>query len=126
MAKPTLSLDPFNTELIKRGVGGVPMTKKEAEIAKSGFVKKDNPATLIDNLQRGLNSFYQTIQAGGLSQQNQPYKVGESPLSKKSSVVEEQEDIFKPSPEIAIQPRVNFDEIAKAAVEEKKTKSRRL
>tara|TARA_R100001440_G_scaffold17025_1_gene28886 strand:+ start:41 stop:1795 length:1755 start_codon:yes stop_codon:yes gene_type:complete len=120
MAKPTLSLDPFNTELMKRGVGGVPMTKKEAEIAKSGFVKKDNPATLIDNLQRGLNSFYQTIQAGGLSQQNQPYKVGESPLSKKSSVVEEQEDIFKPSPEIAIQPRVNFDEIAKAAVEEKK------
>jgi len=120
MAKPTFSLDPFNTELMKRGVGGVPMTRKEAEIAKSGFVKKDNPATLIDNLQRGLNSFYQTIQAGGLSQQNQPYKVGESPLSKKSSVVEEQEDIFKPSPEIAIQPRVNFDEIAKAAVEEKK------
>tara|TARA_R100001480_G_scaffold150623_1_gene151419 strand:+ start:1 stop:1761 length:1761 start_codon:yes stop_codon:yes gene_type:complete len=121
MAKPTLSLDPFNTELMKRGVGGVPMTRKEAVIARSGDIEKpDNPATLIDNLQRGLNSFYQTIQAGGLSQQNQPYKVGESPLSKKSSVVEEQEDIFKPSPEIAIQPRVNFDEIAKAAVKEKK------
>ena len=121
MAKPTLSLDPFNTELMKRGVGGVPMTRKEAVIARSGGIEKpDNPATLIDNLQRGLNSFYQTIQAGGLSQQNQPYKVGDSPLSKKSSVVEEQEDIFTPSPEIAIQPRVNFDEIAKAAIEEKK------
>ena len=121
MAKPTLSLDPFNTELMKRGVGGVPMTRKEAVIARSGDIEKpDNPDTLIDNLQRGLNSFYQTIQAGGLSQQNQPYKVGESPLSKKSSVVEEQEDIFTPSPEIAIQPRVNFDEIAKAAIEEKK------
>tara|TARA_R100000697_G_scaffold62457_1_gene75392 strand:+ start:240 stop:1985 length:1746 start_codon:yes stop_codon:yes gene_type:complete len=121
MAKPTLSLDPFNTELMKRGVGGVPMTRKEAVIARSGDIEKpDNPATLIDNLQRGLNSFYQTIQAGGLSQQNQPYKVGDSPLSKKSSVVEEQEDIFTPSPEIAIQPRVNFDEIAKAAIEEKK------
>ena len=121
MAKPTLSLDPFNTELMKRGVGGVPMTRKEAVIARSGGIEKpDNPATLIDNLQRGLNSFYQTIQAGGLSQQNQPYKVGDSPLSKKSSVVEEQENIFTPSPEIAIQPRVNFDEIAKAAIEEKK------
>jgi len=121
MAKPTLSLDPFNTELMKRGVGGIPMTRKEAVIARSGDIEKpDNPATLIDNLQRGLNSFYQTIQAGGLSQQNQPYKVGDSPLSKKSSVVEEQEDIFTPSPEIAIQPRVNFDEIAKAAIEEKK------
>jgi len=121
MAKPTLSLDPFNTELMKRGVGGVPMTRKEAVIARSGGIEKpDNPATLIDNLQRGLNSFYQTIQAGGLSQQNQPYKVGDSPLSKKSSIVEEQEDIFTPSPEIAIQPRVNFDEIAKAAIKEKK------
>ena len=121
MARPTLSLDPFNTELMKRGVGGVPMTRKEAVIARSGGIEKpDNPATLIDNLQRGLNSFYQTIQAGGLSQQNQPYKVGDSPLSKKSSVVEEQENIFTPSPEIAIQPRVNFDEIAKAAIEEKK------
>ena len=68
MAKPTLSLDPFNTELMKRGVGGVPMTRKEAVIARSGGIEKpDNPATLIDNLQRGLNSFYQTIQAGGLS-----------------------------------------------------------
>ena len=121
MAKPTLSLDPFNTELMKRGVGGVPMTRKEAVIARSGGIEKpDNPATLIDNLQRGLNSFYQTIQAGGLSQQNQPYKVGDSPLSKKSSVVEEQEDIFTPSPEITIQPRVSFDEIAKAAIKEKK------
>jgi len=121
MAKPTLSLDPFNTELMKRGVGGVPMTRKEAVIARSGDIEKpDNPTTLIDNLQRGLNSFYQTIQAGGLSQQNQPYKVGDSPLSKQSSVGIEQEDIFTPSPEIAIQPRVNFDEIAKAAVEEKK------
>ena len=90
-------------------------------IARSGGIEKpDNPATLIDNLQRGLNSFYQTIQAGGLSQQNQPYKVGDSPLSKKSSVVEEQEDIFTPSPEITIQPRVSFDEIAKAAIKEKK------
>ena len=121
MAKPTLSLDPFNTELMKRGVGGVPMTRKEAVIARSGGIEKpDNPATLIDNLQRGLNSFYQTIQAGGLSQQNQPYKVGDSPLSKKSSVVEKQEDIFTPSPEITIQPRVSFDEIAKAAIKEKK------
>ena len=121
MAKPTLSLDPFNTELMKGGVGGVPMTRKEAVIARSGGIEKpDNPATLIDNLQRGLNSFYQTIQAGGLSQQNQPYKVGDSPLSKKSSVVEEQEDIFTPSPEITIQPRVSFDEIAKAAIKEKK------
>ena len=121
MARPTLSLDPFNTELMKRGVGGVPMTRKEAVIARSGGIEKpDNPATLIDNLQRGLNSFYQTIQAGGLSQQNQPYKVGDSPLSKKSSVVEEQEDIFTPSPEITIQPRVSFDEIAKAAIKEKK------
>ena len=121
MAKPTLSLDPFNTELMKRGVGGVPMTRKEAVIARSGGIEKpDNTATLIDNLQRGLNSFYQTIQAGGLSQQNQPYKVGDSPLSKKSSVVEEQEDIFTPSPEITIQPRVSFDEIAKAAIKEKK------
>ncbi len=121
MAKPTLSLDPFNMELMKRGVGGVPMTRKEAVIARSGGIEKpDNPATLIDNLQRGLNSFYQTIQAGGLSQQNQPYKVGDSPLSKQSSVGIEQEDIFTPSPEIATQPRVNFDEIAKAAIEEKK------
>ena len=121
MANPTLSLDAFNTELMKRGVGGVPMTRKEAVIARSGGIEKpDNPATLIDNLQRGLNSFYQTIQAGGLSQQNQPYKVGDSPLSKKSSVVEEQEDIFTPSPEITIQPRVSFDEIAKAAIKEKK------
>lgn len=120
MAKPTFSLDPFNTELMKRGVGGVPMTRKEAEIAKSGFVKKDNPATLADNLQRGLNSFIQTINAGGLSQQNQPYKVGDSPLSKQSPVDIEQENIFTPSPEIAIQPRVNFDEIAKTAIKEKK------
>jgi hypothetical protein len=120
MAKPTFSLDPFNTELMKRGVGGVPMTRKEAEIAKSGFVKKDNPATLADNLQRGLNSFIQTINAGGLSQQNQPYKVGDSPLSKQSSVDIEQENIFAPRPEIDIQPRVNFDEIAKTAIKEKK------
>ena len=74
MAK--LSLDPYNMELMKRGIGGAPMTRKEAIIASGKGVDPsivtDNPITYMDDLKRFGINLQNILKAGGLSQANLP------------------------------------------------------
>ena len=74
MAK--LSLDPYNMELMKRGIGGAPMTRKEAVIESGKGVDPssvaDNPITYMDDLKRFGINLQNILKAGGLSQANLP------------------------------------------------------
>ena len=74
MAK--LSLDPYNMELMKRGIGGAPMTRKEAIIESGKGVDPssvaDNPITYMDDLKRFGINLQNILKAGGLSQANLP------------------------------------------------------
>ncbi len=96
MAKPTLSLDPFNTELMKRGVGGVPMTRKEAVIARL----EANAVTLKENAMRLETAFEREQAARERSEQNlqsQLKAVGD--LTEKNNAMQQEMDgylsIFK-------------------------------
>tara|TARA_R100001440_G_scaffold22722_1_gene37103 strand:- start:2921 stop:4768 length:1848 start_codon:yes stop_codon:yes gene_type:complete len=74
MAK--LSLDPYNMELMKRGIGSAPMTRKEAIIESGKGVDPssvaDNPITYMDDLKRFGINLQNILKAGGLSQANLP------------------------------------------------------
>jgi predicted RNA-binding protein Jag len=76
MAKPTLSLDPYNMELMRRGIGGAPMTRKEAVIASGEGISPssvpDDPINYVDDLKRFGINLQNILKAGGLSQANLP------------------------------------------------------
>ena len=95
--RPQFMLDPYTEEMLRRGVGGAPMTKVEALRAKRGFVK-DDPKTLMDNL-GNLFGLSDIMEAGGYSSLPggafSPYQVPKNVQEATEQIKNESTNIFQ-------------------------------